>query len=155
MSSALLTDAILLAGLAASDDLTSWLAREGLTDVRATDWPILRLIAPGASALKDLVVPLGISQQAVGKSVASLVERGYVQRERSDEDRRVKRVTLTARGRALLAAADAWALDQQARAVQRWGEPEVLRTTAILTRFAERGARVPSQGRNLRPAGGR
>src|SRR5689334_4573730 len=54
----------------------------------------------GGVPLKQLVKELGVSKQAAGQLVDTLVLRGYLERAADPDDRRRISVTLTARGRA-------------------------------------------------------
>jgi len=145
-----LADAILAAGLAVSDDRASRLERAGFADVRATDWAILRLLPHGGVPVSHLARPLEITQQATSKAIRSLEHRDYVTRLGALDDNRVREVWLTARGWALLAAADRWAGDHHARAVDRWGLHDVRRAATLLTGVVAASARYSGPGRNLR-----
>ncbi|HVE67069.1 MAG TPA: MarR family transcriptional regulator [Solirubrobacteraceae bacterium] len=50
----------------------------------------------------DLAETLSLSLPAVSRAIDGLQERGYVARHEDDQDRRVKRVTITAEGRRVL-----------------------------------------------------
>ena len=55
------------------------------------------------ASVNQLAERLGLSLPAVSRSVEGLVQRGYVTRAEDADDRRVKQVTATGDGRALLA----------------------------------------------------
>lgn len=57
------------------------------------------------STIGDLASRLQLAQHTVTELVARAEEAGLLERERSDEDRRVSHISLTAEGRARLAAA--------------------------------------------------
>ena len=61
------------------------LARKGFNDVRPVHDFAMRAIAAGADSASELGRRLSVSKQAAAKTIATLVERGYVARE---EDRR-------------------------------------------------------------------
>jgi DNA-binding MarR family transcriptional regulator len=64
----------------------------------------------GALSVGDLALALGVTQPGVTRMVARLEEDGLLVSERSDEDRRVRRLALTERGQTLVADAkrDLW-----------------------------------------------
>jgi DNA-binding MarR family transcriptional regulator len=89
----------------AVDEMHERLALEGYADLRPVHGYVLNAAAGDdgitASALASL---LGITKQAVAKVVRELVGLGYLERTRDDADARQRPLTLTARGRAALAA---------------------------------------------------
>ncbi|MFJ8471173.1 MarR family winged helix-turn-helix transcriptional regulator [Kitasatospora sp. NPDC094011] len=98
-------------GRTARGRLTEQLAERGL---RLWDMAVLAALADfGPQAQRDLVRRLGIDPSDLGKVVEQLGAAGYVERSRDAQDRRRVSVSVTADGRALLAA-----LEARARAVQ-------------------------------------
>jgi DNA-binding MarR family transcriptional regulator len=94
-------DPVLLVQVAArlvSERMMRDLDRAGLDDVREADGFVFQHLETGPVSIGDLAVRLGVSQQAVSKSVADLERRGYVLRSPSVVDARVREVSLTARG---------------------------------------------------------
>lgn len=57
-----------------------------------------------AGSLTDVATLLGASLPSASRLVGRLVERGYLSRDESDDDRRCRRLVLTARGRTALLA---------------------------------------------------
>jgi DNA-binding MarR family transcriptional regulator len=49
-------------------------------------------------SLKDLAAGIGISLPAVSRGIENLLQRGYVERREDEEDRRMKRVSITGAG---------------------------------------------------------
>lgn len=88
------------------DALHERLAARGWTDVRPAYGFVLLALRNGPAPLRDLPAALGTSKQAVSKLVEGMVADGYVERAADPEDSRGKRVALTPRGRALLAAVE-------------------------------------------------
>ncbi|WP_161956835.1 MarR family winged helix-turn-helix transcriptional regulator [Sphingosinithalassobacter portus] len=78
------------------------LEREGYDDIPANGLYIIGRLAAGERGvpISTLVKELGVSKQAVGQLVDTLVTRGYLQRTPDDNDRRQLIITLTQRGRA-------------------------------------------------------
>jgi DNA-binding MarR family transcriptional regulator len=82
------------------------LVARGWTDVRPAYGFVLLALRSGPAPLRDLPGALGTSKQAASKLVEGMVADGYVERAPDPEDSRGKRVALTLRGRALLAAVE-------------------------------------------------
>ncbi len=54
----------------------------------------------------ELACTLGLSKSALSRLAAALERRGWIQRRSDDEDRRIRRLTLTARGREVAGRVD-------------------------------------------------
>jgi DNA-binding MarR family transcriptional regulator len=92
--------------------------------------------------LSQLIADLGVSKQAAGQLVDTLVLRGYLERTVDAEDRRKLTITLTVRGRAA-AAAQAAAREQiDAELLARVGPEDINRTRRTL------GALIDIGGQN-------
>jgi len=74
------------------------LAEHGFKDVRPVHDFALRAIAAGADSASELGRSLSVSKQAAAKTIATLLERGYVAREEDPADRRRKRIEVTPLG---------------------------------------------------------
>lgn len=74
------------------------LAVLGYPDVRPVHDFAMRAIESGADDASRLSRRLSVSKQAAAKTIVTLIERGYVTRETDPNDRRRKRVEVTARG---------------------------------------------------------
>lgn len=85
------------------DDLHRQLAARGWTDVRPAYGFLLLALRAGPVSLRDLVVELGTSKQAVSKLAEAMVESGLAERVADPRDARAKVLRLTGRGGALLA----------------------------------------------------
>lgn len=83
------------------------LADRDLEPLRPAHGFVFRYLAaqPSATAV-DLAAHLGVSKQAATKTVAELVEWGYVHRAPHPTDRRAHALALTGKGRAYLRMAD-------------------------------------------------
>lgn len=109
--------------------------RQALTEAGYDDIPKNGLYVIGGLALGAGVVPLGqlvkelgVSKQAAGQLVDTLVLRGYLDRTMDPEDRRKLTVTLTERGRAA-AAAQAVAREKIDSELVACAGPEAVRST--------------------------
>ncbi len=80
------------------DDAIVELANRGYEDVRPVHDFAMRAIAAGVDNASELGRRLSVSKQAAAKTVAVLVERGYVAREADPLDARRKRLQVTAYG---------------------------------------------------------
>lgn len=87
------------------------LAGHDLEPLRPAHGFVFRFLAARSSATAvDLAGHLGVSKQAATKTVAELVEWGYVRRTPHPTDRRAQALELTGKGRAYLRFADGlWA----------------------------------------------
>jgi DNA-binding MarR family transcriptional regulator len=99
--------AILLVGAArvVADRLGDAVARSGIDDMRAPFGYVIRALADGDRTLTELAGLLGVSKQAAIKVVDEMEARGFLTRETHPDDRRVKLLRLTAKGRKVRRAA--------------------------------------------------
>lgn len=91
-----------LAGTAANDHLLMRLHDAGFAGIRVSHGYVIQLLVDARPTVGELAERLGVSQQAVSKTVAELESLGVVERTADERDRRVTRVALTARGQAVL-----------------------------------------------------
>jgi DNA-binding MarR family transcriptional regulator len=89
------------------DAATSELAARGYEDFRPVHEFALRAITAGADSASDLGRCTSVSKQAAAKTIAVLVERGYVVSARDPNDARRKRVEVTTRGFEVMAQGEA------------------------------------------------
>jgi DNA-binding MarR family transcriptional regulator len=76
------------------------LSEAGCDDVPRNGIFVIGAIARMGAPLSEIIEQLGVSEQAAGQLVDTLVIRGYLDRSIDPEDRRRLRVTLTERGEA-------------------------------------------------------
>jgi DNA-binding MarR family transcriptional regulator len=111
--------------------------RSALTEAGYEDLPrngsfVVGAIARTGSPLSEVIKSLGVSKQAAGQLVDTLVLRGYLDRAPDIEDRRRMTVTLTERGRMAASVVRA-AVDQVDSALtSRVGIDHVAHTRATL-----------------------
>ena len=86
------------------DDLIAAARKAGFDDITVSDLQIMHFIDPKGSLATDISKRAGITKQAVGKAVTSLVERGYLRRQDDPDDARAKVIVLSDRGRKLFDA---------------------------------------------------
>jgi DNA-binding MarR family transcriptional regulator len=77
------------------------LAEAGADDVPANGSDVIGAIARTGAPLSDIIQWLGVSKQAAGQLVDTLVTRGFLSRAVDPEDRRRLTITLTERGEAV------------------------------------------------------
>jgi DNA-binding MarR family transcriptional regulator len=109
------------------------------------------VMGPDGVQLGQLIQELGVSKQAAGQLVDTLVLRGYLERTVDAEDRRRLTVTLTERGRAA-AAIQVKARERiDAALIAQVGEDDVRstrRTLAALIRLGREGENIWSGPRS-------
>ncbi len=77
-----------------------YLLTQESAELSKSETAILRLLAArGASTMSELTTELGIACSSATGIVDRLVQRGYAERTRPDDDRRTVKVALTRRGR--------------------------------------------------------
>lgn len=87
------------------DDLMSSLNAIGFRDLVVSDLQIIRFVNPSTGSTSVEISKLaGITKQAVGKSIDSLVKRKYLRKNPSKTDARAKLVLFTSKGIKLLHA---------------------------------------------------
>lgn len=82
------------------------LAENGFDDVPRNGIYVMGAIAKTGVPLSQIIRDLGVSKQAAGQLIDSLVLRGYLERTVDPEDRRRLNITLTERGRAVIAVSN-------------------------------------------------
>ncbi len=99
--------AILVVGAArvVADRLGDAVARAGIDDMRAPYGYVIRALADRDRTLTELAGLLGVSKQAAIKVVDVMEARGFLTRATSPDDRRVKLLHLTTKGRKVRRAA--------------------------------------------------
>ena len=88
-------------------------------DVRYAHGFLIQQLVEGPRPVGEIAENLGVTSQAVSKTVRELEGLGYVERSADAADGRVRRVALTARGRAVLEAGRSIRARDQRRAGRR------------------------------------
>jgi DNA-binding MarR family transcriptional regulator len=107
--------------------------REALDTVGCDDVPrngsyVIGAIARTGASFSQIIEALGVSKQAAGQLVDTLVLRGYLDRSVDPEDRRRMTVTLTERGRAAARACRS-AVDRLDAELAKTVDPEYIAHT--------------------------
>jgi DNA-binding MarR family transcriptional regulator len=110
------------------------LDQAGYDDVPKNGLYVIGGLALGAGGipLSQLIDELGVSKQAAGQLVDTLVLRGYLERTPDTDDRRKLNVTLSERGRAAAAAQAAAREKIDAALLDRVGADDLLKTRRTL-----------------------
>ena len=96
--------AALFAGLALNERVTDRIHADGFPDLRFSHGFVFQHLVPGPLPVGELARRMGVSQQAASKAAAELERLGYLERVTDPADARVRRLALSTRGRAALAA---------------------------------------------------
>ncbi|NNH06439.1 MarR family winged helix-turn-helix transcriptional regulator [Cellulomonas fimi] len=110
------------------------LAARGYDDFRPTHEFAMRAILAGADSASDVGRRLSVSKQAAAKTVAVLVDRGYVSSDPDPSDARRNRLQVTARGLDVLREGEAVFDDLRARWEETLGAAELAHLEASLVK---------------------
>jgi DNA-binding MarR family transcriptional regulator len=108
------------------------LAESGYDDLPANGLYVIGALARGETPLADVIEELGVSKQAGGQLVDTLVLRGYLERTVDDADRRRLTISLTERGQAAAAAQAAGRARIDTELEARVGADNITQTRATL-----------------------
>lgn len=141
-----------LAGSAANEHLLRRLHEDGYAGVRTSHGYVIQNLIDAAPTVGELAARLGVTQQAASKAVVEMEGMGLVTRVADPADSRVRRVTLTARGQALLAAGRAARADLERAVATEVGDLagakhallSLLEHTGELTAVTRRRVRPPA-----------
>jgi DNA-binding MarR family transcriptional regulator len=115
-------------------------AEAGFGDIPRNGSYLLGAISRTGSPLGAVIREMGMTKQAAGQLVDTLVVRGYLDRSTDLEDRRRMTVALTERGRLAASAGAAVAARVEAELVARVGADHVAHTRATLAALVGIGA---------------
>jgi len=108
------------------------LVQVGCDDMPANGPFLIGGIARGGSPLRGITRELGVSKQAAGRLVDTLVVRGYLERSPDPDDRRQLTVALTDRGRLAAEASRRAVRTVDTELAARVGDEWVTRARAVL-----------------------
>jgi DNA-binding MarR family transcriptional regulator len=131
------------------------LGAAGFADVRASHGYVFEGLLAGDVTSTELAHRLGVSVQAVSKSVSELEAAGYLARRRDEHDGRARAIELTPRATAMLAASRRARADLRREVVDRLGERDAARLTELLRSVCDlHGGLDLIASRRLRPTDG-
>jgi DNA-binding MarR family transcriptional regulator len=139
-----------LAGSAANQHLLQRLRDQGYTGVRTSHGYVIQNLIEESPTVGELADRLGVTQQAASKTVVEMEALGLVTRVPDPGDSRVRRVTLAARGQALLAAGRA-ARGELEQAVEAEVGDLVAAKRALVSLLAQTGQMAAVLRRRVRP----
>jgi len=111
------------------------LAARGYDDVRPSHEYALRAIDSGADSASSLGRALSVSKQAAGKTIAVLIERGYVTAEDDPDDARRRRLKVSDFGHRMMRDGEAIFNELRQTWADRIGHDELARLEERLTTF--------------------
>lgn len=133
-----------LAGVVFVDALHERLAGAGFDDFTVRSGWVLRTLGEEELSLRDLADRMGLSSPGTLKAIDPMLRAGYLERARTN-DRRVRAVRVTDRGRAALACATAFHAEFEAGLAADAGAADTAATRRTLETLVERGsAHLPS-----------
>jgi DNA-binding MarR family transcriptional regulator len=123
------------------------LAARGYDDFRPVHDFTMRAIAAGADSASDLGRRMSVSKQAAAKTIAVLLDRGYVSRDADPHDARRKRLQVTPLGFDVLRQGEAIFEELREQWEQQIGISELATLEARLTTLiGDRAVRVDAPG---------
>jgi DNA-binding MarR family transcriptional regulator len=108
------------------------LSAAGFDDLPRNGIFVIGAIGRSEAPLGEIITWLGVSKQAAGQLIDTLVLRGYLDRAIDEDDRRRLKVSLTERGRAVAAIARAAVESLDERLLAAVGKEHVAQTRATL-----------------------
>ncbi len=109
--------------------------------ITSAEHAILRCVAERSSTATEIARTLGLSKQAIGKTVTALERRGYVTRSTSAVDERAQEVSMTEEGRRLVRRSIRVAKSLDARTRKVLGAPDFATLKSLLVRTLEADVR--------------
>jgi len=144
----------LFAGQAVADAVRARLEARGFAGLRVSHGFLVQRLLEEEQAIAALAAALGVTQQAVSKTVTELERLGYVRRRPAPSDARVRLVALTDRGREAVATAREERAAVEAELRERLGPRRVAAATRVLREVLEvHGAAAAVRTRRVRPPG--
>jgi len=113
---------------------------------------VIGAMARGSTQLAEIIEELGMSKQAAGQLVDTLVLRGYLERAADPEDRRRLTLTLTERGEAAAAATRAAITALDAQLTERVGAERMAHTRETLAALFGLGGGAAPEAPAAKPA---
>jgi DNA-binding MarR family transcriptional regulator len=130
------------------------LEARGFAGLRVSHGFLVQRLLEDEQSIAALAGALGVTQQAVSKTVSELERLGYVRRRPAPRDARVRLVGLTDRGRSAVDAAREERAAVEAELRERLGPRRVAAATRVLREVLDlHGATAAVRTRRVRPPG--
>ena len=129
-------------------DMASARTPAPLAGLRSSQLRVLSLTPRQGMRLTDLAARVGMTKQALGEFADELEGRGLLESVRDEQDRRVRLLRLTPRGRRAVAAGERVIAAVEARWRSRLGESDYRRLRELLVQAAEPRTPEPSRARS-------
>jgi DNA-binding MarR family transcriptional regulator len=126
------------------DEIYAGMAGEGFPAVRPAHSAVLRNLPPAGARVVDLAAEAGMTKQSMAYLVSGLEQAGLVTSTADPDDRRARRIRLTARGEAAIAALIRLSRAAEARLAGGLGQDRLDLFKALAVdahRYLEGGAR--------------
>lgn len=133
------------------DRLHAYLESQGYDDLGPSFGYVFRALDESPLSLVELAQRLEITPPGAHKLVVEMVGRGYVQRVDDAHDARVRRLHLSARGKAALRAARRFHAATEQEIVKALGPTKVAATRAVLGEMARATGGEETKAIRLRP----
>lgn len=139
------------AGMAANTAVRERLAQKGFSGARDSHGFIIQHLLREPQSISELAGQLGITQQAVSKSVAELARNGYVQ-DVPSADGRVRKLRLSARGKSMVRVTRSRRRELEAELSAQVGKAAYEQAKrVIVAALAQLNALEPIRRRKVRP----
>jgi DNA-binding MarR family transcriptional regulator len=122
-------------------EMQSHMTDAGFDDLGPSFGYVFRVLDQESPSLAELAARLGITPQGALKIVADMSDKGYVQRTDDRTDGRVKRLTLSARGKRALAEARRFHGTFERELEKRLGPSRVATARSVLEAIVADGSR--------------
>lgn len=119
------------------DHVLTAMHAEGYADFRQADATVIRLLPEGGGRITELAQRADMTKQGMGKLVASLEARGYLQRAPDPDDGRAQRVLYTSRGLSLLHTAGGVIARLEAEWADQVGAEKLEEVRSVLLTLAD------------------
>jgi DNA-binding MarR family transcriptional regulator len=144
--------AALFAGYALNDELQRRVQAAGFDGLRFSHGFLIQHLVEEGRPIGELAGLMGVTQQAVSKTVRELEGLGYVERRAGDSDARVRVVTLTERGRSALETTRAQRRNVVDELREEFGEDRLDAATSLLRDVLRAQRALPDiRRRRVRP----
>jgi DNA-binding MarR family transcriptional regulator len=124
----------LFVGQAVAASVQQAIEKAGFGGLRFSHGFVIQHLVDEPRTIGELARRMGVSQQAASKVVAELEALGYVERTGDDGDARIRRVGLSRRGRAAIAAGRRARLRLEQRLETRCGAADMAAARDLLSR---------------------